>query len=139
MDSGWTTDEQRMDTIIRKKEIINKKEDDVVDDTVVIDRNYYFDLFKRIQTDEIKVELLMKNYFIDRNQFKHLLQQFFRSQEIVGKQWPNLNECLKHFRNWLTKLGDSVRAPIPEQVIDKTDIDDFYNSRMAPADRNPYS
>lgn len=133
VDRKWTESEH-----INKKENNTNKKNDDVDDTVNVDRKYYFDLFKRIEADEIKVELVMKNYFIDRNQFKHLLQQFFRSQEMVHKQWPNLNECLKHFRNWLTKLGDGVRAVVPEQVVDKTDIDDFYNSRMAPIDRNPY-
>lgn len=132
-----TPNEQQTITFI-KKENNNKKKNDDDDGTVTVDRKYYFDLFKRIEADEIKVELVMKNYFIDKHQFKHLLQQFFRSQEMVHKQWPNLNECLKHFRNWLTKQGDSVRAPIPEPVVDKTDIDDFYNSRMGPADRNPY-
>lgn len=122
--------------IIKKENNTNKK--NVVDDTANVPRKYYYDLFNRLDKEQVTIELVMKNYFIDKHQYKYLLQQFFRSQEMVGKQWPSYTECRKHFRNWLSKQGDSVRAPIPEPVVDKTDIDDFYNSRMGPADRNPY-
>lgn len=135
-DASRTRNGREADTFNNKKN--NNNKNNVDDGTINVDKSYYDELLKMIGKDERAVELMMKNYQISKQQLKHLGIQFFNTQEIVKKQWPSYTECLKHFRNWLTKLGDSVRAPIPEQVVDKTDIDDFYYSRMAPIDRNPY-
>lgn len=129
-DAKWTQNGH-----INKKENNNKNKKVDVEVPEVVDRKYYFDLFKKVEADELNRDLVLKTYNISQWQFKHHLQQFFREKEVQHHKWSGQGDCQKNFFWWLKRMGDAVRKPIPEPAFDKSDIDEFYNSRLGPADR----
>ena len=100
-------------------------------------KEYYYDLFDKIKADELFLESCQKTYRMSANQLHYQLQQFFREKLGLNLIWESPHDCQKNFFYWLGKRGDDIRMPVPDSTdtVNKKAIDDFYNSRMNPADR----
>lgn len=114
----------------------NKKKNDD-DGTPAVDEKYYWKLFYKLEGDELNMETVMKNFGLSAQQYKYQLQKFFREKRNQNKQWTGLGDCKANFYSWLGRRGELAREQAPEEVTKamKDNLDDFYDSRLNPADR----
>lgn len=129
----------KLDTIYKNKNNKENKKDDDVTTGGGVEKKYYWDLFRQIQADEMQMELCMKNYKITKQQVTEHLKNFFRLKLSEQYQWPSFADAKRNFYYWLGTLGDRLKEPAPEPELDKDAVralqDDFYNSRLGPADK----
>lgn len=133
-----TRNEREVNTFINKNNNKDKDNDDVTTGGGV-EKKYYWDLFRKIQADEMQMELCMKNYKLTKQQVTEHLKNFFRLKLTEQYKWPSFADAKRNFYYWLGTLGDRLKEPAPEPELDKDAIralqDDFYNSRLGPADK----
>lgn len=129
----------KMDTIYKNKNNNKEKDYDYVTTGGAVEKKYYWDLFRQVQADEVQMVLCMKNYGISKEQVTEQLKKFFRLKLSEQHQWNSFADAKRNFYYWLGTQGDRIKEPTPEPEMDKDAIralqDDFYNSRLGPADK----
>lgn len=137
-DARRTRNEREANTFINKK---NNKENnnDYVNTGGAVEKKYYWDLFRQVQADEVQMVLCMKNYGISKEQVTEQLKKFFRLKLSEQHKWNSFADAKRNFYYWLGTQGDRIKEAAPEPEMDKDAIralqDDFYNSRLGPADK----
>lgn len=99
-------------------------------------------MYLKMSEDVQFLEMTCMRFRIKFNQLVHQAHLFFMESKAKDKQWDSYTECREHFFNWCNRRGEAIREPVPEtqKSIEeqKKAIDEFYNSRMGPADRLGY-